>query len=77
MKVLVTRTAGFIGSHVAIRLLERGDEVFGIDNMSDYYDVTSKQARLARFARDARFMHSEADRADHDAIEAAFASRRP
>ncbi|MEO6927246.1 MAG: NAD-dependent epimerase/dehydratase family protein, partial [Rhodanobacter sp.] len=42
MKVLVTGTAGFIGSHVAMRLLERGDEVIGIDNLSDYYDVNLK-----------------------------------
>ena len=50
MKILVTGTAGFIGSHVALRLLERGDLVIGIDNLSDYYDVTLKKARLARFA---------------------------
>ena len=49
MKVLVTGTAGFIGSHVAMRLLERGDEVIGFDNLSDYYDVNLKKARLARF----------------------------
>ena len=48
MKVLVTGTAGFIGSHVAQRLLERGDEVVGLDNLNDYYDVTLKKARLAR-----------------------------
>ena len=49
MKVLVTGTAGFIGSHVAMRLLDRGDEVVGIDNLNDYYDVGLKQARLDRF----------------------------
>ena len=47
MKILVTGTAGFIGSHVAMKLLERGDEVVGIDNLSDYYDVDLKKARLA------------------------------
>ena len=47
---LVTGTAGFIGSHVALKLLARGDEVIGIDNLNDYYDVDLKKARLARFA---------------------------
>ena len=47
MKVLVTGTAGFIGSHVAMRLLARGDEVVGIDNLNDYYDVELKKARMA------------------------------
>ncbi len=77
MKILVTGTAGFIGSHVAMRLLKRGDEVIGIDNMSDYYDVTLKQARLARFADNPRYTHIEADLADRDAIEAAFAAHKP
>jgi UDP-glucuronate 4-epimerase len=45
---MVTGTAGFIGNHLAIKLLERGDEVIGIDNLNDYYDVTLKEARLAR-----------------------------
>ena len=77
MKVLVTGTAGFIGSHVAMKLLERGDEVIGIDNMSDYYDVTLKQARLARFADNPRYTHIAADLADRDAIEVAFATHKP
>ena len=77
MKILITGTAGFIGSHVAMRLLERGDEVIGIDNMSDYYDVTLKQARLARFADNPRYTHIKADLADRDAIEAAFATHKP
>ena len=46
MKILVTKTAGFIGSHLAKKLLERGDEVVGIDNINDYYDVNLKFARL-------------------------------
>ena len=46
MKVLITGAAGFIGSTLAIRLLERGDEVIGIDNLNDYYDVNLKKARL-------------------------------
>ena len=77
MKVLVTGTAGFIGSHVAMCLLERGDEVVGIDNLSDYYDVNLKQARLARFADNPRYTHVTADLADRDAIEAVFANHKP
>lgn len=48
MKVLVTGAAGFIGSHVSMYLLERGDEVVGLDNLNDYYDPTLKEARLER-----------------------------
>ena len=48
MKILVTGTAGFIGSHVAIRLLDRGDEVTGLDSINDYYDVNVKYGRLER-----------------------------
>lgn len=77
MKVLVTGTAGFIGSHVAMRLLDRGDEVIGIDNMSDYYDVTLKQARLASFKDHPGYTHVHADLADRAAIEAAFATHKP
>ncbi|MCW5573648.1 MAG: NAD-dependent epimerase/dehydratase family protein, partial [Steroidobacteraceae bacterium] len=47
MKVLVTGAAGFIGSHAAQRFLARGDEVVGLDNLNDYYDVNLKRARLA------------------------------
>jgi UDP-glucuronate 4-epimerase len=77
MKVLVTGTAGFIGSHVACRLLERGDEVVGIDNMSDYYDVNLKKARLARFSDNPRYTHIHADLADRAAVEAAFNLHKP
>ena len=77
MKILVTGTAGFIGSHLAQRLLERGDEVVGIDNLNDYYDVTLKQARLARFIDHPRYTHITADLADRAAIDAAFATHKP
>ena len=77
MKILVTGTAGFIGSHLAQRLLERGDEVVGIDNLNDYYDVTLKQARLARFSDHPRYTHITADLADRAAIAAAFATHKP
>ncbi|KIQ97128.1 NAD-dependent epimerase [Lysobacter sp. A03] len=77
MKILVTGTAGFIGSHLAMRLLERGDEVVGFDNLSDYYDVTLKQARLARFMGHPRYTHIQADLADRAAVESAFAMHKP
>ena len=64
MKMLVTGTAGFIGSHVALRLLERGDEVIGIDNLSDYCDVNLKKARLAHFADHPNDANINADLAD-------------
>ncbi|MFB0935242.1 MAG: NAD-dependent epimerase/dehydratase family protein, partial [Propionivibrio sp.] len=50
MKILVTGAAGFIGMHVARRLLDRGDEVVGIDNLNDYYDPKLKLARLENLA---------------------------
>ncbi len=77
MRVLVTGTAGFIGSHVAIRLLERGDEVVGFDNLSDYYDVGIKKARLARFADHPNYTHIQADLADRASVEAVFATHQP
>jgi UDP-glucuronate 4-epimerase len=77
MKVLVTGTAGFIGSYVAMRLLDRGDEVVGFDNLSDYYDVNLKKARLARFRDHPNYTHVSADLADRGALETAFAAHRP
>lgn len=77
MKVLVTGTAGFIGSNVAMRLLARGDEVVGIDNLNDYYDVELKKARLARFDDAPGYTHIAADLADREAVEACFARHKP
>lgn len=77
MKVLVTGSAGFIGSHVAMRLLERGDEVVGLDNLNDYYDVALKKARLARLEAGANYSHVTADLADREAVAACFAEHEP
>jgi UDP-glucuronate 4-epimerase len=60
-----------------MRLLARGDEVVGVDNLSDYYDVTLKQARLARFADHPGYTHVHADLADREAMEAVFAKHAP
>jgi UDP-glucuronate 4-epimerase len=77
MKVLVTGTAGFIGNQLALRLLERGDEVIGIDNLNDYYDVRVKEARLARIKSHPRFTEARIDLQDRPAMEALFAKHQP
>ncbi len=77
MRVLVTGTAGFIGNHLAIRLLERGDEVIGIDNLNDYYDVSLKEARLERIKNHPSFVEVRADLEDRERIEAVFSEYRP
>lgn len=74
MKVLVTGAAGFIGYHVARRLLERGDAVVGVDNLNDYYDVNLKHARLARLKEFPRFEFAHADLADRAAVERVFSA---
>ena len=73
MKVLVTGAAGFIGSFTASRFLSRGDEVVGLDNLNDYYDVTLKIARLERLQRQPRFRFVRADLADQVQIAELFA----
>jgi UDP-glucuronate 4-epimerase len=73
MKLLVTGAAGFIGSHTAERLLVRGHEVLGVDNLSDYYDVTLKQARLARLEGRPGFRFEKLDIAEEAAVRALFA----
>ncbi len=77
MKVLVTGTAGFIGNFVAMRLLERGDSVVGIDNLSDYYDVALKKAREARIAGHPNFTLARIDLEDRAAMADLFAAERP
>ena len=72
MKILVTGAAGFIGSALAIRLLDRGDIVFGIDNHNDYYDPKLKEARLARHADHPNYHHFLMDIEDGEAVEALF-----
>jgi UDP-glucuronate 4-epimerase len=77
MKVLVTGTAGFIGNQLALRLLERGDEVIGLDNLNDYYDVSLKIDRLARIKDHANYTDVRLDLADRAGIEALFKQHQP
>ncbi len=72
MKVLVTGAAGFIGSTLTLKLLARGDSVHGIDNLNNYYDVTLKQARLARLTMHAGFSFDKLDVADRAGMPALF-----
>ncbi|HUO81698.1 MAG TPA: NAD-dependent epimerase [Gammaproteobacteria bacterium] len=76
MKILVTGAAGFIGYHVAEYLLARGDEVVGLDNLNDYYDVSLKQARLARLERKEGFSFLRLDLADRAGMDSIFANGR-
>ena len=76
MKILVTGAAGFIGMHASLRLLARGDEVVGLDNLNDYYDPTLKEARLARLTPHAGFRFVKMDVADRAGMEALFAAEK-
>ncbi|MDX8403833.1 MAG: NAD-dependent epimerase [Mariprofundaceae bacterium] len=75
-KILVTCAAGFIGSHLTIRLLERGDEVVGLDNLNDYYDVSLKEARLARFSDHELFRFVKMNLSDREGMDALFAQEK-
>ena len=77
MRILVTGTAGFIGSHVAHRLLDRGDEVIGVDNVNDYYDVSLKEARLARLTPREGFTEERLDIADREGMARLFSEYQP
>ncbi|MFA7387785.1 MAG: NAD-dependent epimerase [Thiohalobacteraceae bacterium] len=77
MKVLITGAAGFIGSNLALRLLARGDEVIGIDNLNDYYDVELKKARLARTSSHKAYTDVRVDLEDRSAIAEVFDKYRP
>ena len=76
MYVLVTGAAGFIGYHLAERLLARGDTVLGLDNLNDYYDVGIKQARLARLQRHPGFRFVHLDLTDRAGMARLFADER-
>lgn len=77
MKVLVTGAAGFIGSALTLRLLERGDTVIGIDNHNNYYDPDIKEARLSRHASHPNYTHLRIDLGDRKVIMECFANYKP
>ncbi len=77
MKVLVTGSAGFIGSALTLRLLARGDSVIGIDNHNDYYDPALKEARLARHADHPNYTHIRLSLEDRQGIKELFATHKP
>jgi len=77
MKILVTGAAGFIGYHLVKRLLERGDEVIGVDNLNDYYDVTLKENRLAQLVGNSNFTFFKQDISDRDGMAALFSEQAP
>jgi UDP-glucuronate 4-epimerase len=77
MKVLVTGSAGFIGSALSLRLLDRGDEVVGLDNLNDYYDVELKKTRLRRTLDYEGYSDVRMDLEDRDGVAATFAAQEP
>ena len=77
MKIIVTGAAGFIGMHCAKILLDRGDQVVGIDNLNDYYDVSLKEARLDRLTSHYNFQFCKCSIEDRDAIAAIFSQEKP
>ena len=77
MNTLITGAAGFIGMNCVLRLLERGDDVIGIDNLNNYYDVSLKQARLARLEPHAKFSFDKIDISDRYAMADLFALHKP
>src|SRR5476651_1967286 len=77
MRMLVTGSAGFIGFHLARRLLERGDEVVGLDDLNAYYDPALKAARLAILEQHAGYRHAKIDLADRVRVPALFAEVKP
>ena len=77
MAILVTGSAGFIGFHLSRRLLERGDEVVGLDSLNSYYDPTLKAARLAILEGHRGYRHVQLDLADRERMPAVFAEAKP
>ena len=77
MKILVTGSAGFIGSSLCLRLLKRGDTVIGIDNHNDYYDPSIKEEILKRYSNNPNYKHYRIDISDQQAVEKIFITHKP
>ncbi|MDA8851434.1 NAD-dependent epimerase [Candidatus Pelagibacter sp.] len=77
MKLIVTGSAGFIGSSLCTKLLERGDKVVGIDNHNDYYDPKIKEARVAKLIKQSNYQHCRIDLCDQKSLENVFKDHRP
>ena len=77
MKILVTGSAGFIGSALSLRLLERGDQVIGVDNHNDYYDPSLKENRLSRHIDNINYSHNRLDISDFEKLEDCFSKHQP
>ncbi|MGR6036170.1 MAG: NAD-dependent epimerase [Candidatus Nitrosoglobus sp.] len=77
MKIMVTGSAGFIGAALTEKLLNRGDEIIGVDNLNDYYDVNLKLARLAHFQEHPAFTEARISLEDREALSTIFTQHRP
>ncbi len=77
MKIIITGSAGFIGYSVSIKLLERGDEIVGVDNHNDYYDTKIKDARLERLKKYSNYIHYKIDLSDQKKLEDVFKNHKP
>jgi len=77
MKILITGSAGFIGSALTIRLLDEGHLVIGIDNLNDYYDVNLKKARLERYLNNENYIHEYINLEDREDVDRVFSENRP
>ena len=77
MKILITGSAGFIGAALAQRCLQRGDEIIGLDNHNNYYDITLKEARLSLFSNHSNYEHYQIDLTNFKEIEKVFNKHKP
>ena len=76
-KIIVTGSAGFIGASLCVKLLERGDDIIGIDNHNDYYDPKIKEARIERLAKYSNFHHYRIDLKDDKNLKKVFKEHKP
>ena len=76
-KIIITGSAGFIGASLCIKLLERGDNIIGIDNHNDYYDPKIKEARIERLAKYSNYQHYRIDLKDEESLNKVFKDHKP